>query len=215
MRSGSQAVPLAGPEHRQRPDRHGPGPRARGTGRSAVRGAPSWRRAHPALAERFTEAINRSLTYAQSHPDEMRAMLPANAQNSRLPIWSPVIDRGSRLAASYARKYGVTRVRRTSGSSCRTASRAAWCSRAPSSPACALAPRRTAGHAADGQAVHVRRDRQPAQPELRPQGPASTGARAWEARPQHLDREPPAKDVPVLVGLDAGREEELPRHIAR
>ena len=68
----------------------------------------SWRSRNPALAERFRKAINRSLTYAQSHPDEMRAMLPAGAQNSRLPIWSPVIDRGklSQLAA-YSRKYGV------------------------------------------------------------------------------------------------------------
>ena len=59
----------------------------------------SWRSRNPALAERFRKAINRSLTYAQSHPDEVRAMLPANAQNSRLPIWSPVIDRG-KLASS-------------------------------------------------------------------------------------------------------------------
>jgi len=68
----------------------------------------SWRSRNPALAERFRRAINRSLTYAQTHPDEMRAMLPAGAQNSRLPIWSPVIDRGKlgQLAA-YSRKYGV------------------------------------------------------------------------------------------------------------
>ncbi len=96
----------------------------------------SWKSRNPALAERFRKAINRSLIYAQTHPDEMRAMLPAGAQNSRLPIWSPVIDRrqaesARRLCAEVRRDHDAHRI---SGSSCRTASRAAWCSRAPSRP---------------------------------------------------------------------------------
>ena len=37
---------------------------------------PSWASANRALAQRFRTAMNRSLVYAQSHPDEIRA-LPA------------------------------------------------------------------------------------------------------------------------------------------
>ncbi|HEY7706288.1 MAG TPA: ABC transporter substrate-binding protein [Gaiellaceae bacterium] len=68
----------------------------------------SWRARNPALAERFRRAINRSLSYAQSHPDEIRAMLPPGTQNVRLPIWSPVIDRGKlQQLANLTRKYEV------------------------------------------------------------------------------------------------------------
>src|SRR6266540_6875385 len=52
-----------------------------------------WARSNPALARKFRTAINRSLTYAQSHPAEIRELLPAGTQNVRLPIWSPLIDR--------------------------------------------------------------------------------------------------------------------------
>jgi NitT/TauT family transport system substrate-binding protein len=68
----------------------------------------SWQRQNPALAARFRTAINRALSYAQSHPDEIRQMLPPGTQNVRLPIWSPVVDRGKlQSLANYARKYGV------------------------------------------------------------------------------------------------------------
>ena len=68
----------------------------------------SWRAQNPALAARFRTAINRALSYAQSHPDEIRQMLPPGTQNVRLPIWSPVVDRGKvQSLANYARKYGV------------------------------------------------------------------------------------------------------------
>jgi NitT/TauT family transport system substrate-binding protein len=68
----------------------------------------SWQRQNPALAARFRTAINRALAYAQSHPDEIRQMLPPGTQNVRLPIWSPVVDRGKlQSLANYARKYGV------------------------------------------------------------------------------------------------------------
>jgi NitT/TauT family transport system substrate-binding protein len=68
----------------------------------------SWIAAHPDLAKAFRTAMNQSLTYAQGHPDEIRAMLPAGQENIRLPIWSPVIDR-AKLAelARYAKQYGV------------------------------------------------------------------------------------------------------------
>jgi NitT/TauT family transport system substrate-binding protein len=68
----------------------------------------SWQRQNPALAARFRTAINRALSYAQSHPDEIRQMLPPGTQNVRLPIWSPVVDRSKlQSLANYARKYGV------------------------------------------------------------------------------------------------------------
>ena len=68
----------------------------------------SWRSSNPALAQKFRTAINKSLTYAQSHPAEIRAMLPAGTQNVRLPIWSPLVDRSKlQTLANYTRKYGV------------------------------------------------------------------------------------------------------------
>jgi NitT/TauT family transport system substrate-binding protein len=68
----------------------------------------SWRSQNPALAAKFRTAINRALSYAQSHPDEIRQMLPPGTQNVRLPIWSPIVDRGKlQSLANYTRKYGV------------------------------------------------------------------------------------------------------------
>jgi NitT/TauT family transport system substrate-binding protein len=67
-----------------------------------------WTRQNPALSRKFRTAINRSLTYAQSHPSEVRELLPAGTQNVRLPIWSPVIDRAKlRQLAGYTREFGV------------------------------------------------------------------------------------------------------------
>jgi NitT/TauT family transport system substrate-binding protein len=68
----------------------------------------SWTKKNPALFKKFRTAINRSLTYAQSHPSEIRELLPAGTQNVRLPIWSPLIDRAKlRQLASYTREFGV------------------------------------------------------------------------------------------------------------
>ena len=67
-----------------------------------------WLKSNPALAKNFKAAIDESLVYAQSHPDEIRALLPAGAQNSRLAVWSPVIDRVKLLQlAKYAKEFGV------------------------------------------------------------------------------------------------------------
>jgi NitT/TauT family transport system substrate-binding protein len=67
-----------------------------------------WVRSNPALAKKFRTAINRSLTYAQSHPDEIRALLPPGTGNVRLPIWSPIVDRAKvRQTAQYAKDFGV------------------------------------------------------------------------------------------------------------
>ncbi len=68
----------------------------------------AWTRQNPALFKKFRTAINKSLTYSQSHPAAIRALLPANAQNIRLPIWSPIIDRAKlRTLAGYAREFNV------------------------------------------------------------------------------------------------------------
>jgi NitT/TauT family transport system substrate-binding protein len=67
-----------------------------------------WMKSNPALAKSFKAAMDESLAYAQSHPDEIRALLPAGSQNSRLAVWSPVIDRTKLLElAKYAKEFGV------------------------------------------------------------------------------------------------------------
>ena len=68
----------------------------------------SWVTRNPTLAAKFRRAINRSLTYAQANPNEIRDLLPAASRNVRLPIWSPLVDR-AKLAqlARYTRQYGV------------------------------------------------------------------------------------------------------------
>ena len=67
-----------------------------------------WIKKNPGLAAKFRAAINQSLTYAQTHPDEVRAQLPAAIRNIRLAVWSPLIDRPQLLKlARYAKQYGV------------------------------------------------------------------------------------------------------------
>ena len=67
-----------------------------------------WVRANPGLVTRFRAAINQSLVYANSHPEEIRAMLPAAIRNIRLPTWSPLVDRVQLLnLAKLAKKYGA------------------------------------------------------------------------------------------------------------
>jgi NitT/TauT family transport system substrate-binding protein len=67
-----------------------------------------WAAKNPGLAKRFRTAINKSLTYAQGHPDEIRTLLPAATRNVRLPVWSPLIDRVQLLTlAKLAKEFGV------------------------------------------------------------------------------------------------------------
>jgi NitT/TauT family transport system substrate-binding protein len=68
----------------------------------------TWANANPKLAKGFQTAINESLQYAQTHPDDVKALLPANQSGLRLPIWSPLIDT-AKLAqlAQYAKDFGV------------------------------------------------------------------------------------------------------------
>src|SRR5215211_3396242 len=68
----------------------------------------SWISKNRQLANAFHAAINESLSYAQSHPDEVRALLPPGTQNVRLPIWSPVVDREKLVQlGKYAKEFGV------------------------------------------------------------------------------------------------------------
>jgi NitT/TauT family transport system substrate-binding protein len=67
-----------------------------------------WTTKNADLANRFRAAMNESLTYAQSHPNEIRALLPAGTQNVRLPIWTTTLDRNKILQlARYMKEYGV------------------------------------------------------------------------------------------------------------
>jgi NitT/TauT family transport system substrate-binding protein len=67
-----------------------------------------WAAKNPGSASKFRAAMNEALTYAQNHPDEVRALLPAATRNIKLPLWTTVLDRSQLLAlAGYAKKYGV------------------------------------------------------------------------------------------------------------
>jgi NitT/TauT family transport system substrate-binding protein len=68
----------------------------------------SWAKKNPGLAAKFKKAIDQSLTYAQSHPSEIRELLPAATRNVRLPIWSPLVDRQKLTQlARYAKEFDV------------------------------------------------------------------------------------------------------------
>jgi NitT/TauT family transport system substrate-binding protein len=68
---------------------------------------------NPDVVDRFVEAMNKSLTYAQSHPDEVRQVLldyteipPEAAEQIKLPIWrpdlnEPTIEQLSELSLKY------------------------------------------------------------------------------------------------------------------
>jgi len=67
-----------------------------------------WIAKNPGLAKRFATAMDQSLEYAQTHPDEIRALLPAATRNIRLAVWTSKIDRPQLLQlAKYAKQYGV------------------------------------------------------------------------------------------------------------
>jgi NitT/TauT family transport system substrate-binding protein len=67
-----------------------------------------WVSGNAATAKGFKAAIDESLAYAQTHPDEIRALLPAGTQNVRLPVWTSVIDRTLLLTlAKDAKEFGV------------------------------------------------------------------------------------------------------------
>jgi NitT/TauT family transport system substrate-binding protein len=67
------------------------------------------------VVDRFVRAMNRSLTYAQSHPDEVRDVLldyteipPEAAEQIALPIWRPDLNRPTiELLSELSLKYGL------------------------------------------------------------------------------------------------------------
>jgi len=67
------------------------------------------------VVDRFVTAINRSLEYAQSHPDEVRRILldyteipPEAAEQIKLPVWRPDLNEPTiELLAELSEKYGL------------------------------------------------------------------------------------------------------------
>jgi NitT/TauT family transport system substrate-binding protein len=67
------------------------------------------------VVDRFVRAMNRSLTYAQSHPDEVRGVLleyteipPEAAEQIKLPIWRPDLNEPTiELLSELSLKYGL------------------------------------------------------------------------------------------------------------
>jgi NitT/TauT family transport system substrate-binding protein len=67
------------------------------------------------VVKRFTTAMNKSLTYAQSHPAAVRKVLPtytkippAAAQKINLPVWKTDLNRPTiALASKLSKKYGL------------------------------------------------------------------------------------------------------------
>jgi NitT/TauT family transport system substrate-binding protein len=67
------------------------------------------------VVDRFVEAINKSLTYAQAHPDEVRKVLldyteipPEAAEQIKLPIWRTDLNRPTiELLSRLSEKYGL------------------------------------------------------------------------------------------------------------
>jgi NitT/TauT family transport system substrate-binding protein len=67
------------------------------------------------VVDRFVEAMNRSLTYAESHPDEVRQVLleyteipPEAAEQIKLPIWRPDLNEPTiELLSELSLKYGL------------------------------------------------------------------------------------------------------------
>ena len=70
---------------------------------------------NPDVIEGFVRAMNKSLTYAQSHPDEVRQVLldyteipPEAAEAIKLPVWRPDLNEPTiELLSELSEKYGL------------------------------------------------------------------------------------------------------------
>jgi ABC-type nitrate/sulfonate/bicarbonate transport system substrate-binding protein len=70
---------------------------------------------NPDVVDRFVRAMNKSLDYAQSHPDEARAVLAtytpipkAAAKAIKLPVWRSDLNTGTiKLLSRLSKKYGL------------------------------------------------------------------------------------------------------------
>jgi NitT/TauT family transport system substrate-binding protein len=70
---------------------------------------------NPDVVKRFTTAMNKSLEYAQSHPEEVRKVLldyteipPEAAEQIKLPVWRPDLNRPTiERLSQLSKKYGL------------------------------------------------------------------------------------------------------------
>ena len=70
---------------------------------------------NPDVVDRFVKAMNKSLTYAQSHPDEVRQILldyteipPEAVEQIKLPVWRPDLNEPTiELLSELSEKYGL------------------------------------------------------------------------------------------------------------
>ena len=70
---------------------------------------------NPGVVDRFVKAINKSLDYAQAHPDEVRGVLssytkipPEAAKSIKLPVWRSDLTTGTiRLLSRLSKQYGL------------------------------------------------------------------------------------------------------------
>ena len=70
---------------------------------------------NPEVVDRFVKAMDRSLTYAQSHPDEVRQILldyteipPEAVEQIKLPVWRPDLNEPTiELLSELSEKYGL------------------------------------------------------------------------------------------------------------
>jgi NitT/TauT family transport system substrate-binding protein len=77
--------------------------------------ADQYLKGNTATVQRFARAMNKSLQYAQGHPDEVRRIVPtytkipaAVAQKMKLPYWSTDLNRPSiELTAQQSQKFGA------------------------------------------------------------------------------------------------------------
>ncbi len=74
-----------------------------------MRALTAWAKENPGLAKKFRTAINRSLVYAQAHPDEIRRLLPAGTGTCACRSGAGAHRPGEAAADSptYARDFGV------------------------------------------------------------------------------------------------------------
>ena len=149
--------------------------------------------------------MNESLIYSQSHPDEIRALLPAAIRDIRLAIWSPVLDRKKLLQlAQLAKKYGDHQrlpdfTKLVPG----TISSGVILKGDVGATTISLKLDKSVVKTLDGRRGHGRRLRPVVQAELPPQ-------RAWgrqedrrqEGREDHLDGHLQAGHVPLLLRLE-------------
>ena len=178
-----------------------------------------WVKKNPGLAARFRAAINQSLVYANTHPDEIRALLPAATRNIRLANWSPLIDRVQLLKlAKYAKQYGaistLPNFTQLFPSYIEGGKTLAGHRRRGVVPDSAAGRQEHLG--AEGRQVQRQRHRQIREGQLPSSG---TGRREVDERPEeggsHLDAQPEEGCVPIRVRRELEAEGFVPGQVGR